>query len=205
MWSSRVRGFTIVETMVFCTIVLLLMGCIVMVVQGGMRYLRLGTAYQDAQSQTLVGMRRMLQELGECSVAQRAPASPLADADHVIALWPQPEAPATLWTYKGSELEYHQWVGFYRDAQTNDLVRATQRIAGAPVASRDAPPAPPLDDFLLSRNPSARVLARGITDLRINDGPTGQQLSIRLTGSVVTGTDKHTAITHRSVVTLANP
>lgn len=204
--SARRRGaaFTLLEVMIFSTILLLLMGCIAMVLEGGMRYLRLGGAYQDAQNQTLVGMRHMLEELGQCTVVCRAP-SPAVNSDFVIVLSPEPLPPAGGWTYQGTGLEYHQWLCFYRDGASNELVRATLPIAGGPFLSGDAPPAPPLAEFQPPSGGSSQPIARGVTEFLVNDGPTGQQLSLRLTCSVATNSQKNTVITNRSVVTLPNP
>jgi hypothetical protein len=201
----RAAAFTLVEVMVFSTILLLLMGCIALVLECGIRYLRLDTAYQDAQRQNMVGMRKVLEELGQTTTVRRQPPSPLVNSDYVIVMSPRPLPPDTAWTYSGSNLLYHQWLCFYRDSATQELVRATLPIAGGPTISADAPTAPPLASFRPPVNGTSQVLARGVTEFLVNDGVTGQQLSLRMTSAVATNSQKNTVITNRSVVTLPNP
>jgi hypothetical protein len=195
----------VIEVMVFSLIFLLLMGCIALVLQGGMRYLRLGTAYQDAQNQTLVGMSIMLEKIGQCTPVNRAPAAPAVDSTYVIVLSPAPLAPLTTWTYQDTELEYYQWLCFYRDAARDELVMATLPVAGGPLVSADAPPAPALAAFQPPKDGTSRVIARGCREFLVNEAAGGQQLSLRLTCAVATNSEKSTVVTNRSVVTLPNP
>ena len=55
--TRRIKaGFTILELMVYSTILLILVGSITLAVQAGMKYMRQGTEYQEAQRQTLIGL-----------------------------------------------------------------------------------------------------------------------------------------------------
>ncbi len=202
----RRRGFTVIEVLIFAAILLLLLGCIALVVQGAMRYFRTGNAYQEAQNNALVGMRYLTEELSECSNVKRAPVAPFVDADYIIALSPEPLVSGQDWTYgPGGVLQYHQWLCFYRNATTNELRRATLPVKGAPVDSGSAPNPPPVSDFKVPTMKTNKIIARGCTELRVNEEPMAKQISLRLSCSVDTGSVKKTTITSRSVVTLANP
>jgi len=207
MSSLRKRtrnGFTVIETLVFATILLVLMGSIVLVIQGGLRYMRTTTAYQDAQRQVVVGIQKMREDLSKSTTARREPPSPLLDSDHIIFLSPTPPPPDVDWTYDGSDLEYHYWVCYYFDSSSNELVRI--QIPIPPSTSNETADPPELADFLSQpKDNNWKVVARDIQSMTVNDGPTSRQLSLRMTSSVSTGTDKTTEVTSRTMVTMPNP
>ncbi len=204
--SDDRRGFTVVETLVFSGMLLLLLASIVMVMQAGMRYQRLGAAYQEAQSQSMVGLKKMVEELSQSTPIKRLPASPFSDAKHVIALSPQPPPPAESWSYQGGSLQYHQWMAFYHDGTAHTLVRATLPVNGGPCTSTLAPDAPPLGDFqTASRDLQLRPLAHGVKAFSIGENGNARQLIVSLTCSVATNSQSSTDITTRGVVTMENP
>ena len=177
-----------------------------MVVQGGMRYMRLGAVYQDAQRQVLIGMNKVLEELSRSTTARRDPLAPIAlpGANHIIFLSPQPPPPQEQWSYAGTELQYHAWVCFYRDAVKNELVRVAIPLS-SPSTSHELGSPPGLTTFQgLPAGSGRTVVARNISDFLVNDGPTSLHLSIELAASVSTGTDKNTTVWSRSVVHLPN-
>jgi hypothetical protein len=198
------RGFTIIEVLVFSSILLVLMGSIALVVQGGMRYMRTGTAYQDAQKQVIVGMQKLREDLARSTPARRAPLSPLVDSDHLIFPSPVPDTPDQDWTYDEADLEYHSWVCYYHDAADSELVRVEVPLSG-PLKSNELDEPPDLSAFKSPPSGSTtKVVARDIVEFLLNDGPTGQQVSVRMAASVKTGTKKNTTVVSRSMVTMPN-
>lgn len=205
--SSQGRGFSLLELAVYAGILMLLMGGVTIVLIAGSRYMHTGVAYQRAHSEALVGMQKLIGELGASTSMGRAPASPMVDGTHIIFLSAAPPAPATAWTYNGTNLEYHFWICYYWDAPAEELVRARLPVAGGPVTRITAPTptAPLLSDFQPPANNDLRVVARDITDLKINDGDTTKQVRVELSSSVATASDKETIVTTRSLVQLPNP
>jgi Prokaryotic N-terminal methylation motif len=204
LFNRKRRGFTVIEVLVFSVILLLLMGSIVLVVQGGMRYMRKGAAYQDAQKQTLVCMKKIIEDLSVSTPSRIEPPSPLADSNHIIFLSPVPD-PLGDWSYDGSSVEYQAWICYYREAASNTLIRIRRPLAG-PSTSNELDDPPVLADFTSPEGGDIRtVVGRGVTDFRVNDGPTSQMLSITLASSVETGTNKNTTVVSRSMATMPNP
>lgn len=206
MPSSR-RGFSLIELAVYASLLLVLLGGVSMVVVGGTRYLQTGTAYQTAQNESLVAMRKVMEDLGRSTAQFRRPASPLTDSDHIIFLSPDPPGGSTTWTYNNDELQYHFWICYYWDVGRQELVKARLPVGGTPItrSTIPVPTAPPLANFKPPGNNDVRVVARGVTDFAVNDGATAQQLSVRISTSVATASDKQTTVTTRSLVRMPNP
>lgn len=206
--SSGRSGISLIETMVFSSILLLLMGSIVMVLQGGMRYLRLGAAYQDAHRETLTGMRIMVEGLRKGNPFHMYPT--LVDdgtgkgSEFVMFMSPELDDPEEDWTYQGTDLQYHRWVSYYLDPGRQELVESQLPIAGAPVTTLTEPPFPNLSAFRPPGNRNARVISRGVTDLRFLPGIGTQQVRIVLSCSVATGTDRFTTVSSQSLVLMPN-
>ncbi|MGE0494785.1 MAG: hypothetical protein AB7S38_36580 [Vulcanimicrobiota bacterium] len=201
------RAFSLLELVVYASLLLLLLGGVTMVVVGGVRYLQTGSAYQTAQNESLIAMRKLVEDLGRSTAQFRRPASPLSDSDHIIFLSPEPPAGGSDWTYNNDELQYHFWICYYWDMGQRELVRARLPVGGTPItrSTIPVPTAPPLANFRPPANNDVRVIARGITDFAINDGATAQQLAVRLSSSVATASDKQTTVTTRSLIRMPNP
>ncbi len=182
------------------------MGSIVMVLQGGMRYLRLGAAYQDAHRETLMGMRVMVEGLRRGNPHHMYPT--LVDdgvgSDFIMFLSPELEDPEEDWTYDGTDLQYHRWVSYYLDHGRSELVESTLPVAGAPVITLDEPDFPNLPAFRPPGNRNARGLSRGVSNLQFLPGIGTQQVRIVLSCSVATGTDRFTTVTSQSLVLMPN-
>lgn len=199
--SRRARhGFTVIETLVFSSILLLLMGCIVLVVQAGMRYARKGTAYQDAQKQVLVSMRRMVEDFAAGTPVRKDPAV-LNDSNYIIFASPIPDDPAAPWLYKNTSLLFQGWIAFYEDTTTEELVRVRQPFK-LPLESGNVPFAPPLSDF--EADPAKRILAKGVKEFSLNDGPNTNLISIKLSVGVATGTNRFTTVTSQTMAEIPN-
>lgn len=179
------------------------MGCIALVVQGGLKYARTGTAYQDAQRQVFIGMQKLREDLSNGTFVQREPVSPMVDSNYIIFASPVPEEPAIEWTYEGTSLQYHAWICYYHDPATQELKRVRLPFSSA-LRAFELPEPPELVDFQSSPASKTKVVARGVTELRLSDGGTNQQVRIRLSSTVPTGTDKNTTVMSASMVTLPN-
>lgn len=204
----RARAFSLIELAVYAALLVLLLGGVYLVVSNGARYLQLGAAFQNAQSESLVGMRKLVEELSISTDQGRVMAAPI-DSDYVIFLSPQPdpshpEAPS--WTYKdGVDLEYYRWVCYSWDQAEQALVRAELPVNPSPLlgVTTDPPPlAPTLATFQAA---DGRVVARGVNDLRISVDTTPDRLEIRLSTTVDTASDKQTTVTTRSIAKMPNP
>ncbi len=187
--TRRIKaGFTILELMVYSTILLILVGSITLAVQAGMKYMRQGTEYQEAQRQTLIGLKAITSDLTRSTTAWRDPdggTPAMVDADHLIFLSPIPDPPATDWTYDGDRLQYHAWLCYYVTATPiGDLVRV-RRPLSTPEPSNNISAIPSLSDMQTPQAGDERkVIARGVTEFRLNDGITAAQVQINLTCSV---------------------
>ncbi len=214
--SRRRRlGTTLVEALVFASILLLLMGSIVMVLQAGMKHLRTGAAYQDAQRETMLGMSAIVEGLrnGNGTPEEMSPnlraLNPGENSNFLIIMSPHKEDLAAAWTYPEgrTDLHYYRWLCFYHNDQLRELVASWLPIPGAPKTAldlRDDLEFPDLTDFYPPGNRKARVAARGVTRLAFEIGPRAQQVAVELDCTVETGTDRVTTVTSRSVVYLPN-
>ena len=198
-------GFTILELLVYATILLLLVGSITLAVQGGLKYMRQGSEYQEAQRQTLIGLKAITSDLTRSTTAWREPdggTAAMVDADHMIFLSPIPDPPATDWTYDIDRLEYHAWICYYVTATPiGDLVRV-RRPLSSPQASNIISAIPTLSDMQTNQAGDERkVVARGVTEFRLNDGVTAAQVLINLTCSVNWEDTDGDGVNDRDIVT----
>lgn len=186
-----------------------------MVLQAGMKHLRTGAAYQDAQRETMLGMSTIVEGLrnGNGTPEEMFPSlrdlEPGENSDFLIFMSPHQEDLSTPWTYPEgrTELHYYRWLCFYHDRQSQELVASWLPIPGAPKTAlelRDDLKFPKLTDFYPPGNRNARVSARGVTHLSFEIGPQTQQVAVELACSVETGTDRTTTVASRSVVYLPN-
>lgn len=197
------RGFTVIETLVFSSILLLLTGCIVLVVQAGMRYSRKGAAYQDAQRQSLVSMKKLTEELSKGTLTRRAP-DILNNSSYVIFATPVHSDTDADWSYDSTNLLYQGWVVFYLDASNEELVMVRRPFA-SPAVSGDIPLPPELSEFQVPEPGDSRtVLARGVKEFLLNDGPVSKLVSIKLSVAVSTGTDTYTTVKSQTMAEMPN-
>lgn len=203
MNRSFLRGFTVIETLVFSTILLLLTGCIVLVVQAGMRYSRKGAAYQDAQRQSLVSMKKLTEEISKGTLTRRDP-SVLLNSDYIIFASPVQSDSHSDWSYDSTNLLYQGWVAFYLDASAEELLMV-RRPYSAPVTSANIPLPPELAEIQTSETGDTRtVLARGVKEFLLNDGPVSKLVSIKLSVAVATGTDTFTTVKSQTMAEMPN-
>ncbi len=197
------RGFTVIETLVFSSILLLLTGCIVLVVQAGMRYSRKGAAYKDAQRQSLVSMKKLTEELSKGTLTRRAP-DILNNSSYVIFATPVHSDTDADWSYDSTNLLYQGWVVFYLDASNEELVMVRRPFA-SPAVSGDIPLPPELSEFQVPEPGDSRtVLARGVKEFLLNDGPVSKLVSIKLSVAVSTGTDTYTTVKSQTMAEMPN-
>lgn len=188
------------------TIFAFLTGSIALVIQGGMRYMRLGYAHQDAQRQILLAMRHITSDLNSSTPMQITPMPPWeTDLSWIIFLSPHPPAPDTDWLYDGNELLYHDWIAYYHDVDTRELRRAHLPIDSGPLPSFAADTPPDLDDFLPPQSDAeTKVVARQVTEFAISEGASERQVRVRLSVQVDTGSEQDTTISSQTLVTLPN-
>lgn len=217
---TRRRGFSLIEMCVYSSLLLMLLGGLYLFVSNGARYLRLGVAFQDAQSEALVAMRRLTEELATSTEIARSPGAPL-DSDHIIFLSPDgpplsgetPAAGDPEWFHDPTDLSlaYRRWVCYYWNSTTLELVRAQQDVGATPVTTDPPPTAPSLASFQAL---PGRVVARGISDpelaalglppFRVSQDSDPKLLDVQLSATVETASDKVTTVTTRSVVRMPN-
>lgn len=202
----------------YATILLVLVGSITLVVQGGARYMRQGTEYQEAQRQTLMGLKLVTADIARSTTARRDPdagTAAMANADYFIFLSPVPDDSSNPWTYNGEQLEYHAWICYYLTATPiGDLVRVRRPLPSAETSNNIGNP-PPLADFQVNQPGDVRrVVSRGVTEFTLNDGTTGQQVRVNLGCSVnwedtnadgVNDREIVTTISGQSLATMPNP
>lgn len=200
--SSLAKGFSLLEVVVYQAILLMLMGGLYITVISGMRFLRTSDVYQDVIRQAHIGLHKMSRELTNGS--QGSLNFSAAPTPHVVFLSPEVLLPnRAQWTYSGSDLQYHKWVCFYRNAPNQSLVRCEEAATGAPVTWSGIPPVP---DFATVFQPLAvETLARFIVNLEFTAGVTSGSIDIRLTAERQTSSDRQTALEVRANVRLENP
>ncbi len=200
----RARGFSLAELAVYSAILGMLLSGLYLLLISGLGFVRKGAAYQTAQQQALVGMRWLTQDIANGTAIGRMPAlTPAVDANHIIFLSPE-TANNGPWTYLGRELEYYNWVCFYWNSGTGEVIRAVEPLATQSVAAL-APAAPTLAVMQAIVDPlRRRVVARNITDLKINEGSQPEMVLIEITGEQATASDKVTSVTFRGQVRMEN-
>jgi len=161
------RGFSLLEMIVYSSLLLFLMGGVYLMVTGGLYYFQSGRAFQGVQNQAGLALRQMGLEIANGTVIA-VNLDEVNPADHIILLsadHPMPNA-GDPWTYNGAnELERHKWVCFFRSAN-NELVRTESPAAGAPLALPPIPAMPTLATFQTLASPPTRVVARQISFLQ---------------------------------------
>ena len=165
--SRFASGFSLLEVVVYSSLLLFLMGGVYLMVTGGLYYFQSGRAFQDVQNQAGLALRQMGLEIANGTVLA-VNLDEVNPADHIILLSadrPMPNA-SDPWTYNAvNELERHKWVCFFRNGD-NELIRTESSAAGAPVALPPVPAMPTLSTFQTIASPPTRVIARQISFLQ---------------------------------------
>jgi len=198
----------------------MLMSGMYLLVHTGLRYWRLGQAYQQAEQQAQIGIRKVTGELANSSrgAFQQAGVKARATAPTSFVLFPSAQArlPASSGHFAYSpalELQYQKWVAFYFRAADSTLVRCEKdpNPVGAFVAPADWNTLYP--DFTadmepLTGFPDVQVVARDIEAFSVVDGPP-QTLLVSVTARSQTGSTtagaRFTRIGFQSQVRLENP
>ncbi|MBI3928806.1 MAG: hypothetical protein HY319_24915 [Armatimonadetes bacterium] len=188
-FGSDRPGYSLIELVVYCALLIFLMGCVSMLVMAGVRYFQTDAAYQTAQQQAGTAVRRMTRELSNGTTMRSVVA-----ADHIIFL--SPEAPLGVpgpWTHDGAGHLYHKWVCFYHDAPSREL-RRVEDSAGFTAPQGDpagtAPPPPGIT--ALRGRPDRLVIARDVTFFRIDPGDTAEMLQLSVYAQEETGGSTNT-------------
>jgi hypothetical protein len=202
--GSRNRGATLIEVTIYSAVLIMLLGGLWVVVEGGMRFLRLSEAGQTVNQQAVIGLRKVLQELTPASQASLdlpLTAPPPLPQDHVTFLSPEsPEGDPPGYTFAGgSDMEWRKWISIFQDG--NQLVRVESEL-GTFVTD---PATVPIPDFatVVTAWPRRKPIANDVADanfFRINPAV----VRVEIVTSVSTGTGKTTDMQLISSVRLLN-
>ena len=162
-------GFSLLEVVVYSSLLLFLMGGVYLMVTGGLYYFQSGRAFQGVQNQAGLALRQMGLEIANGTVLA-VNLNETTPADHIILLSADQLIPNSgdPWTYNAAnELERQKWVCFFRNAN-NELIRTETPAAGAPIALPPVPVMPTLATFQGVSSPPTRVVARQISFLQFH-------------------------------------
>jgi len=197
------RGFSLIELVVTSALLLFLTGGITLVTMNGMRYFRLGYAYQTAQQQALVAMRKLVDELQNSRRDSVSSSSSPSPEPHLVFLSARPPEPTTgaLVHDVDGRLLWQKWVCYYLTTD-RQLVRTERPLDETPPGLIVPPlPAAPLVAEMAALQ--GRRIADGIEAVTFNPGPL-RYLDLSLTGRAETGSDRSTRVILRSRVWLLN-
>lgn len=201
-YAKRPRqGSTLIEVVIYQSILLLLFSGLYVTVFGAMRYLRKSDVYQDVLRQAQVGLLKVSQELVNTSASSRTLG---AGNQHILFLSPDVLLPASgPWTYTATgQLQYKKWVCFYFDAASGSL-RRCERALGAPQTS---PPAPAAPDFASQMLPlPAKTIARFVVNAQFLAGPSPTVTDVVLTTTRQTASDRDSRLALRTSIRMENP
>lgn len=144
---SRRTGFSLAEVMVFCLLLMMLLGGMYLLLVAGMRTVMQSNAYQTAQSQALIGIRAMVGEISHARAVNDyliySPGSP--SIAFLSGFQPYPGGQDQLIHSKALTPDcpvlWQKWVGYWLvpdpDLQGSfDLVRVEDVITGANATTR---------------------------------------------------------------------
>ena len=198
------RGFSLAELSVYSLLLSLLLGALYLLMASGMRYFRLGEAYQTVQQETVVGLRKLGDELANASTNSVSYSN--APFPHVYFLSAdRPQNVAGQPTYDSAgDLEWRKWVCYYHDVAGRRLMRVEEAL-GTPqvVPVGAAAPAAPGGAAYFQGLPGATSLGSHVTGLSFTAEP-GSAVLIRLTSQTDTASDKTTTVTLQNVVRMMN-
>lgn len=142
--SRNKRAFTLIEVAVYSSILLLLLGGVFMVVEGGMRYFRLASAHETVNQQAVIALSRVRAELANAS--QSSVVIDTSPQNYILFLSPFGLESSTdpadqIYEYQDNQLIWKKWVCFYRDSSER-LVRAE-----LDTPDENNPSTPPIPDF----------------------------------------------------------
>lgn len=197
------RGFSLIELVVASALLMFLTGGITLVTMNGMRYFRLGYAYQTAQQQALVAMRKMVDELQNSrrdSVSSSSSPSVDPHVTFLSARAPEPNAGSLVHDDQG-RLLWQKWVCYYLSTD-RQLIRSERPLDETPpgLVVPPLPAAPPVAELAAL---AGRRVADGIEAVTFNPGPQ-RYLDLSITGRAETGSDRSTRVILRSRVWLLN-
>ena len=152
-------GMTLIEVVIYISVLGLLLAGVYGTVITGFRYLRLAQAQETANQQASTALSQICQELENSSQTGYVIGGTPGD-QHVIFLSlsaPQPADPDDLSFSTGSQPDWQKWVCFYKNS-SNQLVR-TELATGTgpdPVPSNHTPPNFTADILPLTGQPVAQ-------------------------------------------------
>jgi hypothetical protein len=199
--GSRSRGFTLIEVAVYSAVLLLLLGGVFMVVEGGMRYFRLAEAHETVNQQAVIAMGRIRGELANGSQTSLNPGA--APQPHILFLSPFGMDGSGEEEYEyggnGTQVLWKKWVCFYRDGQSR-LVRAEFDVPDV-----IDPSVPVVPDFAVDILPlPAQTLATNVSAVNFQFFPAPAVIRITVETEDRTASDRTTNVELISSVRLVN-
>lgn len=200
--GSRSRGFTLIEVSVYSLVLLLLLGGVFMVVEGGLRYFRQAEAQETVNQQASIALARVRQELANASQSgvylQKAP------REHILFLSPFGKKGSGQDQYEygvdGSQVLWKKWVCFYVDSEDR-LVRAESELSTPVLEPSDEKPLKFNKDILPL---PAETVAHNVVGLDFQYFPPPAVIRVSVETRATTGSDRTTSITMLSSVRLTN-
>lgn len=204
--SERARGFTLIEVLVYSSVLAFLLGGLYLLVVAGSKHFQKGRAYQTAQQEALKGMTALSRELKNAK-ANSVLHTPLP-TPNILFLSPEEPAPASAGSREydsAGQLLWKKWACFYRDTAESTLVRREESITPVALSVSDLPPLPPGDVlyFQTLAGVQSRVVARQIVNLSFAD-EAGGSILVQLSASEAVSSDASTTVNLRSLVRLMN-
>lgn len=171
--TRRAPGFTLVETMIYSSLLLILLGGISTVLGLGSRYYREVQALAEVQREAAAGGAALRMEIAET----RGPSLTVGLAPAgLVLLSPRPDSGPWVHDSSGSLL-WQRWVCFYLESRggVSTLVRKEKKLA-APTA---VPPEPVWTTALFRDSAvlPGHVVARNVTGLQVT---VGSRVDVRL-------------------------
>ena len=178
--KRRLKGLTLIETMISSTILLLISGASYMILHNGMQLYR---AYQDALDAQQGGLA-ILRLTGDL-VRSSSSAYVLADpTDGVTFCNPyKPDGRMGYDIVMGSPTEgklyWQAYTCIYRNQATNEVLRKDEPLAAPQITPLDPSSAAPVRDvaYFTTLGVTKRILGKGVTRFVVKIDPTAAALS----------------------------
>ncbi|MEW6278921.1 MAG: prepilin-type N-terminal cleavage/methylation domain-containing protein [Candidatus Eremiobacterota bacterium] len=202
--SAHRSGFSVIEVLVASAVMLFLLGGLYLLLVGGARHFQHGRAYQTAQQEATVAIRRL-----ELELQNTDPGSVFFDnaapTPHIIFLSATTDLGGFAFDPAGGIL-WNRWVCYYLNEATREMTRSELDVAPPQIAP-PYPARPALPAFQAAPSPQRRrVVARSLE--RVGDpfltGATGEHIAIRLAGRQDTASDRFTRVELTTEVRMLN-
>jgi len=183
-------------------LLLFLLGSLYLLLVAGFRYLQQAQALQTAHQNSLMGLRKVSQEL---AASNSATITIGTAPDFVAMLSPQSlitQADYTRYTYSGTNLEWKKWVCFYHQPAPAEVLMRAELELPAPAVLPPTPAPPALGDFQTA--PAQAPAALHVTAFSVVPGSTPETFRVSLTVTKPLNSEKVTSLSAQSEVKVQN-